>query len=261
MVDEFQNWAGRAATTVRKWPPVHVSLDKQFVLGHMEGQEPLEARWPASVKDPGYALSHLDIVSRYHTRSTSLDKLIAFQIAHDMLVSAVRYCKEIIGAVEEQRAAIPELRELENELTYMRVAGLAPANPDVNELLYPVAHALLLVCESRYTREGIRRLIDDVTEGGVSAISTLTITRSQRYLYVVVPGKVCIHLTVDEHYTPGEVYTYLSMPDSNTPSEMIEESDVASLARILARQMLTPGEALAVKKVAVAVAAYAESRW
>jgi len=262
-IRELQDWAARAAEAIRTWPPVRITLDARFVLGKVKDDETWEVRWPASAADPAYALSHVDLVSGNHSRVSGLDMLWhCREVSPEMFFGAIRFCKRVMESADRVRAGMtPELAELKAELDYLRLTGLVPAEPDVNELLYPVAHALIAARDSRYSPEGVRKIISDLLGRATTAISTLTIARSPDYTYIVVSaGKVNIHLTIDERCKGKEsqVYAYLTVPENKAITAEIDEYDIKEVARKLSRLVHTPGEALLMKRVAREVYSYRE---
>ena len=260
-IRELQGRAERAAEAIRTWPPVRITLDAQFVLGKVVDDETWEVRWPANAADPAYALSHVDLVSSNRSRVSDLNRLWHCQeVSPEMFSGAIRYCQKIAESLDKIRAEMaPELAELKAELDYLRLTGLVPAEPDVNELLYPVAHALIAARDSSYSPEGVRKIVSDLLERRTTAISTLTISRSPDYIYVVInAGQVNVHLTVDGRYREGQVYAYLTVPENKAITAEIDEYDIKEIARKLARLVHTPGEALLMKRVAREVYSYRE---
>jgi len=259
-IRELQDRAERAAEAIRTWPPVRITLDAQFVLGKVRDDENWEVRWPASAPDPAYALVHVDLISGSRARVSDLDRLRHCQeVSPEMFSGAIRYCQKIAESLDKIRAEMaPELAELKAELDCLRLTGLVPAEPDINELLYPVVHALIAARDSRYSPEGVRKIVSDLLERRTTAISTLTISRSPDYIYVVInAGQVNIHLTVDGRYRE-QVYAYLTVPENKAITAEIDEYDIKEVARKLARLVHTPGEALLMKRIAREVYSYRE---
>jgi hypothetical protein len=264
IIRELQDHAERLSSLLRTWPPIQLRLCDQFVLGRIEEYDTWEVRWPATTtgNDTAFAVSHIALIRHGHTKTATMDRLMSCrEVRPDVILAAIRYCRQLIEKAEEKRAETSqELGELKAELDYLLLAGLVPAGPDENKLLYPVAHALLTARDGKYNIQSVKRIIADVIDGRGGAITSATVSRSnsQRFLYVIVPaGKVGIHITLDELYPSGEAYAYIILPDEAL-SSAVDEYNVRSLAGALARVIFTPGEALLTKRVAAALATYQE---
>jgi hypothetical protein len=264
IIRELQDHAERLSSLLRTWPPIQLKLDGQFVLGRIEEYDTWEVRWPATSNDTAFAVSHIALIRHGHTKTATMDRLMSCrEVRPDVILAAIRYCRQLIEKAEEKRAETSqELGELKAELDYLLLAGLVPAGPDENELLYPVAHALLTARDGKYSSQSVKKIVADVIDGCGGAITSVTVSRSnsRRFLHVVVPaGKVSIHITVNELYLPGEAYGYIVLPDESLSSD-IDEYNIRSLAGALARVIFTPGEALLTKRVAAALVTYQEGQ-
>jgi hypothetical protein len=264
IIREFQDNAKKLSFLLRAWPPIQLKLDGEFVLGRIEEYDTWEVHWPATSDDTAFAVSHITLTRPDgHTRIDAVDKLMnCREVCPDIIIAAIKYCIQLIEKAEKKRAETSqELSQLKAELDHLRLAGLVPAKPDENELLYPVAHALLAARDGRYTNQSVRKIVTDVLDGHGGAITSVTMSRSgSRFLRIVVPaGKVCIHITVDELHPSGEAYAYIVLPDEKF-SSAIDEYDIRSVSRALARVLFTPGEALLAKRVASALTTYQEEQ-
>jgi hypothetical protein len=266
LIRELQDHAEKLASLLRTWPPIQLGLDSQFVLGRMKEYDDVwEIRWPATTatsNDAAFAVSHIALIrERGHTRTAAMSKLNCGEVHPDVVLAAIRYCRQLIEKAKEKRAeSSQELRELREALDHLLLAGLVPAEPDENRLLYPVAYALLTVRDGRYNSESVKKIVTDVLDGHGGAITSVTVSRSTRFLHVVVPaGKVCIHITIDELHPSGEAYAYIVLPDEKL-SSAIDEYDIRSVAGALARVLSTPGEALLAKSVAAALVTYQDKQ-
>jgi len=270
IIREFQDHAKKLSLLLRAWPPIQLKLDGggQFVLGRIEEYDTYEVRWPATSgttsDDTAFAVSHITLTRPDgHTRIDAVDKLMnCREVCPDIIIAAIKYCSQLIEKAEKKRAETSqELSQLKAELDHLRLAGLVPAKPNENELLYPVAHALLAARDGKYTSQSVRKIVTDALDGHGVAITSVTVSRpGSRFLRIVVhAGKVCIHITVDELHPSGEAYAYIVLPDEML-SSAIDEYDIRSVAGALARVLFTPGEALLAKNVAAALVTYQEEQ-